>query len=302
MTRFDLRNVTIEGPDCAGKTTLYKEIHKQTNFKWNIQDRSVLSMICYARLYGRDVIAWRRILNEELLKLNNAIIIMLPSLDVLIQRFKARGDEIQDEESLEELYSLFLEEANHIRHYPNVLIVNENTNENKIIQWLWAREHVSYSDIACDVEKFVNGTAKLEANQLNLLWSDSHFDTIDENALAFTSEVDYYNETRNNFINKIENELKGKNEYKRKESISSRRFIVTQDSCISYIHAQVRDNRVLITAILRSSNVETTFHKDIHFIADLARCFKIRFSLNESIEVDFNVLLDSAHIINKSNQ
>ena len=301
MIRFDLRNVTIEGPDCAGKTTMYREIHRQTSFKWNIQDRSSLSMLCYARLYERDISSWRKILHEELHGLNNAIIIMLPSLDTIIQRFNDRGDDIQDKESLEKLYLIFSEEADLIRSFPNVIIANENTKPEQIIKWLWAREHVSYDDIATDVDRFVRGTSTLEANQIVIKWTDSHFDTILQESLVYDSEVNYYNETRNKFINKIYDELKGNNEYSRKESLTSRRFIMTQDSCISYFHSQFRNNRVLITAVLRSSNVETIFYKDIHFIADLARYFKIYFCLSEAIEVDFNLTIDSAHIIKETN-
>ena len=36
-------NINIEGPDCSGKTTLYNRLHKETNFKYNIQDRSCMS-------------------------------------------------------------------------------------------------------------------------------------------------------------------------------------------------------------------------------------------------------------------
>ena len=49
-----LNNVTLEGPDLSGKTTLFETIHSTTNYRWNIQDRSELSMLCYAEMYGRN--------------------------------------------------------------------------------------------------------------------------------------------------------------------------------------------------------------------------------------------------------
>jgi hypothetical protein len=55
MTRlFELSDITLEGPDLAGKTTLYNKLHKETNFKWNIQDRAEISMAIYSEMYGRD--------------------------------------------------------------------------------------------------------------------------------------------------------------------------------------------------------------------------------------------------------
>ncbi len=48
------KNINIEGPDCSGKTTLFNQIHKETNFKYNIQDRSCMSMYVYSKLYERD--------------------------------------------------------------------------------------------------------------------------------------------------------------------------------------------------------------------------------------------------------
>ena len=49
-----INTVTIEGPDLSGKSTLYEALHEVTNFRWNIQDRSEFSMLCYAILYGRS--------------------------------------------------------------------------------------------------------------------------------------------------------------------------------------------------------------------------------------------------------
>ena len=33
-------NIVLEGPDCSGKSTLYKNIRKSTRFKYNIKDSS----------------------------------------------------------------------------------------------------------------------------------------------------------------------------------------------------------------------------------------------------------------------
>ena len=77
---IDLDTVTIEGPDLAGKTTLYTMLHAKSGYKWNIQDRSVLSMLCYSIFYNRDdVEVWRARLDDAVNNLNNRIVVLSPS-------------------------------------------------------------------------------------------------------------------------------------------------------------------------------------------------------------------------------
>ena len=295
--KFLLRNVTLEGPDCSGKTTLYSAIHKASGFRWNIQDRGALSMLCYARMYGRDVDTWRRLLDDELHSLNNAIVAIMPPLDVIQARLRARGDEYQDEESIVKLYKIFEEEIERISAYPNVLISRGNPHAATIVSWLDQRECKSYSDISDTVKAFAQGRLGREANVLRFRWTDTSFSTLDSHALEHPDEVDYYDRTRNAFFQKINTELAGRNEYGRVETVSSRRFVMTQDTCISYFHALVRDRRILCVAVCRSSEAAKTFPYDINFIADLGRLFRVRLGCNTDIPVEYDVTLDSAHII-----
>jgi thymidylate kinase len=67
-----LKNVTLEGPDLSGKTTLMSQIHKKTNNKYNIIDRSVMSALVYSMYYDRpNVKLLERQLRNELNDLNN---------------------------------------------------------------------------------------------------------------------------------------------------------------------------------------------------------------------------------------
>ena len=52
--RFPTQQLVLEGPDLSGKTTLYNMLHKATGYRWNIQDRSSLSMVVFAKLYNRE--------------------------------------------------------------------------------------------------------------------------------------------------------------------------------------------------------------------------------------------------------
>ena len=91
-----LKNVTLEGPDLAGKTTLMSQIHKQTNNKYNIIDRSTMSALVYSTFYDRpNVKLLERQLRNELNDLNNRTILLIPDTDELGRRYNKRGDEIQ---------------------------------------------------------------------------------------------------------------------------------------------------------------------------------------------------------------
>ena len=76
---LQIENITIEGPDLSGKTTLYNNIHKQTNYRWNIQDRSMMSMLAHAIFYDRasDIEKYKRLLEKDLKKLGKTLMIKM---------------------------------------------------------------------------------------------------------------------------------------------------------------------------------------------------------------------------------
>ena len=112
---FNLRTVLFEGPDCAGKTSAYREVHRHTKFKWNIHDRSTLSMLCYAIQYNRDADTWRELLREELNDLNNVMVVFLPPVRVILERLKQRGDEYQTVDTIARLYEIFETEVDKLK-------------------------------------------------------------------------------------------------------------------------------------------------------------------------------------------
>ena len=76
MLRFPTNYLILEGPDLSGKTTFYESIHKSSNYRWNIQDRSALSMLVHAKYYGRDTFRHVEQLRSELYNLNKSLNIM----------------------------------------------------------------------------------------------------------------------------------------------------------------------------------------------------------------------------------
>ena len=91
---------------------------------------------------------------------------------------------------------------------------------------------------------------------------------------SHVKSMDYEPEKRNimkkytiTFHEKISNELSGNNEYNRIESISnSRRFVYTDDSCISFIQLSIRNKKMDFHVVIRSSDVENIFPHDLKFL------------------------------------
>ena len=134
-------NINIEGPDCSGKTTLFSRLHKETNFKYNIQDRSCMSMFVYAKMNKReDASLWFDKILDDLKRLDTLYILLLPSEKTILDRLEVRGDEFQDKESILEVRSYFRNIAKMgFGSYPNVLVLEEDDleeNINKSLQFI----------------------------------------------------------------------------------------------------------------------------------------------------------------------
>lgn len=294
---FNLRTVLFEGPDCAGKTSAYREVHRHTKFRWNIHDRSTLSMLCYAIQYKRDVEIWRNLLREELSDLNNVMVVFLPPMRVILERLRSRGDEYQTADSIVKLYEIFEAEADKIKNYPNVIIYRAVSRDySELSKILLDYERQTYDSLGEVIEKHARSSPTKEQINVKFSWSDTTFNQINETRLVFEKEAEYYNSTRIAFIRKIRNELEGLNEYERPQTHTSRRFVLTQDTCISFAHALLRDEVLHLNIVCRSSEVAETFKNDIHFLGELGRVFKSEIGVFID-KVHYTVTLGSSHIL-----
>ena len=277
---LEIRNVTLEGPDLSGKTTLYSNIHRSTKFKWNIQDRSQLSMLCYARQFNRgdsEVERWRRELRSFLLDLNNRLIVLLPDFQVITQRFEMRGDDVQDIESLSTLHGIFCEEVDRLGDAPNILVLRDATLAPEdlaktCVKWLSKTETATPLGVAREVLQLAETMPDKEAAGCRFRFTLDPTSQPVTNAyiLQHPPEEAYYTKILSGVIQNIDDEMKGKNEYGVKQNISTtRRFIFTQDSCISLIHTMVRGSSINMKVYCRSSDVCRTFPYDFQFICYL---------------------------------
>ena len=236
--RFPINQLIIEGPDLAGKTSFYEKIHQATGYRWNIQDRSALSMLVYAKLYNRDTFIEVERLNKEIKDLNNRYVILLPPWDEVARRFTERGDEIQNIVSLKKLYDLFAEASEEFERYPNVIVIRSADTlsyVDQVVKDLVGSEMTSVRSIASYVNDFAKASDTLEASHINLtIYDDGKFKFLNKGVLNYEPEKKYYAGIVAQTLGKLEEELTGKNEYGRKEDNKSRRFVYTSNSCISF--------------------------------------------------------------------
>tara|TARA_R100000008_G_scaffold86803_1_gene81742 strand:- start:3796 stop:4728 length:933 start_codon:yes stop_codon:yes gene_type:complete len=296
MTKFPTQIVTIEGPDLSGKTTLYQKIHKKTNFLWNIQDRSFLSMICYARQFGRDTKSHRQGLKRELLNLNNRVIIVIPPKDELIRRLNVRGDEFQDKKSLCRLHSIFKDETKKIAAFPNVLVIEDVLSQDELadtcIEWLCSFDKGGIDSIGkatIDAVEACDGEATINVEFSPSIENDF------SRVMEHPGEKDYYREILQKTTDIFAKEFSGDNPYNKPQGLDSRRFYYSSDSCISSVHFLIRNGLLKVLGVFRSTDVHRNASVDLRFLCHLslqvAKVYKLPVSA-----IDISVRLNCAHI------
>jgi len=298
-----INQITLEGPDLSGKTTLYQKIHEKSGYHWIIQDRSALSSVVYARLYGRNDYFHVEALKQELSNLNNIIILLLPSWNIIAKRFQKRGDEIQNLVSLKKVYDLFSEAADEFENYPNVILIKSEVDDNMvsyIVHQLRSHfERKPYHEYADFFKIAAASSDNLEKVGLNLTHYDNGmFDDVSEEMLRYEKEKVYYDKIRRTLLRKIEDEIAGCNEYNRPETYESRRFIYTDDSCLSLCHFMLRNEFLYGEFYLRSSNTKETLSYDMNFIKALTRDVFSRLSEFSDIKMcKLSLKIGSGHIL-----
>jgi len=298
--RFPINQLILEGPDLAGKTSFYKALHAKSGYRWNIQDRSALSMLIYAKLYDRDTFVEVERLNCELKNLNNVYVILLPPWDEIGRRFNDRGDEIQNLASLRKLYNLFVEAAHELESYPNVIVIRSAEGLswiNNVIKDLIGIEMMLPDNISHYVFDFAKASEGLEASPISLaFYDDGKFKHINDTVLDYQKEKEYYQSILNAVEDKINNEMSGDNEYSRLETTTSRRFVYSGNSCISFAQFLVRNSILDCNFVLRSSDVQNTLKYDLNFLYLLCERVYKQLKLKD-LTCRIRVNVNSAHII-----
>ena len=297
---FNIDTITLEGPDLSGKTTLYNKIHKLTKYRWNIQDRSTLSMVCFARQFGRDTSHLRRSLCRELTNLNNRMIILLPEWKVIEERFQKRGDEIQTLDSLRQLYEIFQDETSKIKDLPNVYVVNTITDtlDADLAEKLFSVEKQSSIEVGHEISSFVT-EYELDETKIDVSFTGKIEKPKDDEILSDPLEGDYYRNIKWDFENVIRKEFRGLNPYNKPQGANSRRYYYSSDSCISSIHFMPREDVLKCFVTFRSTNAVKNASIDLAFVKFLVHELGSKYFFMCKT-YDLSVRMNSAHLIKET--
>lgn len=291
------QNINLEGPDCSGKTTLFKNLHEVTSFRYNIQDRSCLSMYVYSKIYNRpNSDMWFDKIYDDLKRLDTLYVVLLPKEEILLERLKLRGDEYQDEKSILEVRNQFYNITKFgLSHLPNVLLLEDEslkTNTTKVLNCLLALNEMPTCDL---IKSLVINSGRNELIDVQCKETVKRIE-LDYSVLEYPKEKEYYEKITSDCLNKLFKEFSGLNEYKIPQKHDSRRFIYTDDSCISMIHFLYRKNILNVSVHMRSSNVINTLWADWGFLKILSVKVANDMNLND-VQIDITLNIRSAHIV-----
>ena len=295
---LNLKNITLEGPDLSGKTTLMSQIHKETNNKYNIIDRSTMSAMVYSTYYDRpNVKLLERQLRNELNNLNNRTIILMPDIKVLNNRYNDRGDEIQNWEDIIAINNLYEQIIKKFGKFSTLKVIRSDQPLQEALDYLETSgenipQEVLLNAVASDDEAY---PVKLEVDL------GDGFMTAINDAFDFESEKEYYTKILSKMLTTITKENIGDNPYgTRQDPKKTRRYIYADDSCIALFHMMYREDRLNFYATLRSSDVVNIFEHDYKFLKYLCgECAKAVGIKDYEIpkETTLSVIIHSAHII-----
>ena len=295
---LNLKNITLEGPDLSGKTTLMSQIHKETNNKYNIIDRSTMSAMVYSTYYDRpNVKLLERQLRNELNNLNNRTIILMPDINVLNNRYNDRGDEIQNWEDIIAINNLYEQIIKKFGGFSTLKVIRSDQPLQEALDYLERSgenipQEVLLNAVASDDEAY---PVKLEVDL------GDGFMTAINDAFDFESEKEYYTKILSKMLTTITKENIGDNPYgTRQDPKKTRRYIYADDSCIALFHMMYREDRLNFYATLRSSDVVNIFEHDYKFLKYLCgECAKAVGIKDYEIpkETTLSVIIHSAHII-----
>ena len=288
-----IRYILLEGPDCCGKSTLFNAVHKHSKFKYNIHDRSFLSMLCYAKLYGRDETFYRNSLKDELCDGNNFMVVLMPSKATILGRLSKRGDEFQDAVSIDKLYDIFADEVKNIQDLPNVFISRSDndveTLANIVVKNVSDYENFTPALIGAHMKMWTKMSVNDEVQFKVHIQVPESYNDID--ILEDKHEGEYYKEILDKCFVTIQNEISGKNPYGKTQDLESRRFYYSSDSCISSIHFLPRNEDLKVICTLRSTNARKNGSIDTRFLAHLSTCIPKTFNWpvkNIHLYINFN--------------
>jgi thymidylate kinase len=306
----------LEGPDASGKTTQFKKlwskIQAKNNYNLLLNDRGLMSILAYGiskkRFSDTDAIK-----SEFLEYLHNHIIIYF-TVDpkILKARFDDRGDEIQEWSDIKRVWEVYEELKGEYRAHPNFNIVDGDQSlediEFEIDHILDRCKNKPYYCTIANAKTTLRHYGNDEYNTRELINYEMNFDMNHREVLEIGGtqevsegldqirgefaqlELDSYNFQYAKFIKKIESVTSGY--YGKVEEINSRKFVFTDDECLSYFHILCRNETLYINVAFRSSNIDL-FDHDFVSICNMIIIFYKKFDIKYNVAL--NIKFDSLH-------
>lgn len=288
--RLATRQIVLEGCDLSGKTTFYHDFHKLTRFGFDVRDRGPLSRAAYPKIFGRDDSHERGELHRFLDDLNNVIVLLAPSWNTVAARFEARGDEMHDLGSLRRTWDAFNTQSLALQDHPSVLVCREVPDPEIIRDVILGREAVTTKKIAEYVERSLSATGRNES--LDTRFEVVVFPSDDPGpaALMVAGEEEYYASLEHDLIGRVQSEIAGG------QTSTSRRFVATNPSCISYVRFIHREDVDTLDVVCRSTNIPKNLKIDIDALVHLA--FRAQRSAGiDNRSIKMRISLNCAHIV-----
>ena len=306
--------VCIDGVDCSGKTTLWNEIHKVSKYRWKLEDRSFVTMVVYAVNHGRRKREdYKRQLIRDISNLNHKYVLIDPPWKLIEDRFKVRGDAIYNLDELKKIHALYHEVIEEVAKFPNVYVLDSTEDvtlsAKKISHWLEGQEETNLDGVVKLIQQHASASKNKETSPLQFSFVESgtfpehqpQIVDVDWMAGNFPSvkpaTVVEFNSMVNEFSETIDNELKGINIYGKPQTSTSRRFVFTQDACVSFIQVMHRDGMLKMYVSCRSSHVYDVFPADIRLLYHMCKIAHEKLGLGPDVKVLFEFTLNSAHAI-----
>jgi len=308
--------VCIDGVDCSGKTTLWNRLHKISDYRWKLEDRSFVTMTVYARHHKRAKRAdYHRQLISDLSNLNHKYILLHPAWGVIEQRFNERGDDLHSLDALKAIHKIYGDIVDEVRGFPNVLILDGTDTPDQMAhrthEWILSQDKIDLDGLVSLIQRRCDAAPCREVSPLrfsfleegtfpqhtseilNPQWVSQHFPHVKPATVhEFQDMVRVFEET-------LDNELAGRNIYNRPEGPGSRRWVFTQQACVSFIQVMLRDNMLKFYVTCRSSHVHNVFPADIRLMYHMAHIAaqKLKPWVNDGTRIYFDFTLNSAHSV-----
>lgn len=294
--------IVFSGCDKVGKSTIIRELHKATQYKYPILDRYTESSIVYGKHRKRNL-NYDEYFDLEKCLMSNVLLVYLSAHDDDIKKRIVDTNEkditFKEIKTIKKHYENYLKET-----FFNYIIINTskfsikqcvNKIKNKIkeIEKQDGLDQIEY--LIKVIEKnglFVNNT--LELQNINYKFKDISRERMSKylrkNKLRNEKfEKLYYDRIYHSIKHIINSQM---TEYG--QNLYSRRFIFDSSECISNVHFMYRENVLNCYVNIRSSNVKKILPLDVFYMYRIAEMINNDFF--KAIKIELNFKVASAHI------